>query len=583
MKINRFFYIFCFVFLAFGAHAAEVNISVDRKVITEGDDLLLTVEYTGTENEAPDFGDLSKNFTIVSNSTSKRFSFVNGDMTYSTQWRIGLAPKRTGKITIKPIKIGNLISNQLEVDVKEMSDVAFAPDRRENSNSPYFQIEKSFDISSPYVQQQTIFAVSIYDSIGLQNGDIFVNEEAKNDWIIIPLLSEPLVKQTVINNRNMNIVTYIFAAFPQKSGEINSPVFSFDGYYVKNSSFNFPNFTDDIDIFGMDFHNVFGQKVPVKMKTKPEKILVKAIPSQFNAKNWLPLSNLNVSAAWSAKNGFKVGEAVNRTIELTATGMTKSMLPQISFDEIDGIKQYPEKPEVSEQIIKGQVITSAKINDVYIPTKSGNITIPEIKIKWFNVNTNKEEFATIPQETLFVVPNPSVREEQSLLQEKPIKTTIDELKQEVPASNNSVNKGNNIKTKLLALYSQYKQFILGGVIAFICLLIMIMGIVSGRKNHHYRNEVIKAIKMHDYKKTKENLIIWAQAKFYPRPINNFNDIIQCTQNKEFSEQLNALNRFLYSSVSDFFDDVKFIETFKKIDKMKKDEKKNFDALPNLYD
>ena len=581
MKINKILCVLCFVFLAFRAYAAEVNISLDKNIVTEGDTLLLTVEYTGTESKTPNFDNLSKDFTIVSNSTSKRFNFINGNMTYSTQWRIGLAPKKTGKIIIEPIKIGNLISNQVEVEVKEMSDVAFVPDRRENSNSPYFQIEQSLDISSPYVQQQAIFVVNVYDSIGLQNGNIFVNEEAKNNWIIIPLLSEPLVKQDVINNKRMNIATYAFAAFPQKSGEIDAPVFSFDGYYVKNSSFSFPNFTDDIDIFGMDFHNIFGQKVPVRMKTKSEKVSVRPIPIQFSAKNWLPLNKLDISATWSAKNGFKVGEAVNRTIDLTAVGMTESMLPQIAFDEIDGVKQYPEKPEVSEKIVKGQVVTSAKINNVYIPTKSGNIVIPETKIRWFNVKTNKEEFATIPQETLFVVPNPSM-EEQQPLQEKPERPGVDK-EEPKPSISKNVAKKESLETKIFVLYSEYKQLILGGSVLLIGLLVLLFCGIFNRKKHHYRDAVIRAIEMRDYKKAKENLIIWAQAKFYPQPINNFNSINQCVQNKDFSDQLSALNRFLYSSSSEFFDDAKFIEIFKKVDKIRKDEKKNFDALPNLYD
>jgi len=582
MKVNKILCVLCSLFFAFAAYAAEVSISVDKNVITEGETLLLTVEYTGTENETPDFSSLSKDFTIVSNSTSKRFNFVNGNMSYSTQWRIGLSPKKTGKIVISPIKIGHLISNQAEVEVKEMSDVAFVPDKRENSNSPYFQIDQSLDVSSPYVQQQTIFVVNVYDSIGLQNGDIFVNEEAKNNWVIIPLLSEPIVKQEVINNKHMNVATYAFAAFPQKSGEIATPVFSFDGYYVKNSSFKFPSFTDDIDIFGVDFHNVFGQKVPVKMKTKSENIIVKPIPSQFDAKNWLPLSNLDASATWSAKNGFKVGEAVTRTIELTAHGMTKSMLPPLTFEEVDGIKQYPEKPETNEQIIKGQVVTSVKINNIYIPTKSGNIVIPETKIKWFNVNTNKKELAIIPEETLFVVPNPSIKEEKTSLQEEDVKPTITETKPE-PVTSKATEKQPDIKALALSLYAQYKNKILAGSALFVIVLVCLCFTFSRKKHNHYRDNVIKAIKMHDYKKAKEALIVWAQVKFYPESINNFNGIIQCVQNKDFSEQLSALNKLLYSSEADFFDDAKFIEIFKKADKIKTDEKKKIEALPNLYD
>ena len=81
----------------------------------------------------------------------------------------------------------------------------------------------------------------------------------------------------------------------------------------------------------------------------------------------------------------------------------------------------------------------------------------------------------------------------------------------------------------------------------------------------------------------EWLHILLKEEFINDSINNFNDIVQHVQNKEFSDQLSCLNKFLYSSNSDFFDGSKFIEIFKKIDTMKKDKKKNTEVLPNLYD
>lgn len=581
MKISRIFYCFCSLLLAFNAYAAELNISVDKKVIPEGDILSLVVEYTGSEGKAPDFSDLSKDFTIVSNSTSKRFNFINGNMTYSTQWRIGLQPNKVGKIVIGPLKIDNLISNQIEVDIKEMSDIAYVPDRRENSNAPYFQITQSADILSPYVQQQVVFLVNVYDSIGLQNGGVFINEEAKKDWIIVPLLSEPIIKQDVINNKHVNIASYLFAAFPQKSGEISAPIFSFDGYYIKNSSFKFPNFSDDIDIFGVDFHNILGQKIPVKMRTKPETVEVKPIPSQFRTGTWLPANNLKVSTSWSVKNGFKVGEAVTRTIDLTAVGVTESMLPQIKFDEIDGVRQYPEQPEISEYIDKGQVVTAAKINNVYIPTKSGTITIPETPIKWFNVKTNKEETAIIPEDTLFVVSNPAMVEAPS--DNKVESEVSDDNKQNNDIATNKIEESSHPDTTFLSAFSKYRHLLWIGFVFLVGFVVTAIYFASAKKRHFYRNFVIKTIKQHDYQKAKEAIIEWARDKFYPDSINNFNDIVQHVQNKEFSDQLSCLNKFLYSSNSDFFDGSKFIEIFKKIDTLKKDKKKNTEVLPNLYD
>ena len=105
-----------------------------------------------------------------------------------------------------------------------------------------------------------------------------------------------------------------------------------------------------------------------------------------------------------------------------------------------------------------------------------------------------------------------------------------------------------------------------------------------RKKHLLRNNVIRAIKKHDYKKAKETLLIWAAHKFNQTDFQNFNDLAKYLQNDAFSEQLSLLNKILYSNTNDYFDGAKFVEIFKKVDRLKiKKSKKNDNVLPNLYD
>jgi len=582
MKIIKLFIVLFLCTVAFNVYAAELRLSVDKKVITEADTLFLTIEYTGGDNKTPDLSSLQNDFQIVSNSSSQQIKFINGNMSQSKKWTLGLQPLRQGKITIAPVRIDNIISNSAEVEVKEVSNVAYVPDSRENSNAPYFQIEQTLDNSSPYVQQQITLLVNIYDSLGLQEGNLMIDEESKKDWVIIPLLDQPIVKQEIINYKQMNVETYAFAIFPQKSGDIKEPSFSFDGYYVKNSDFGFPHFNDDISMFGVNFRNVFGQRVPVRMKTKPKVITVKQIPASFSGSYWLPLNNLEVSSSWSAKKGFKVGEAVNRTINLRAYGMTESMLPQIKFPNAVGFNQYPEKPEVSEQVQQGIIVTNASINNVYIPSQSGTLTIPEIKIDWFNTKTNSVETAIIPAETVLVLPNHDLASSAtSLLQstEPQESSKANEQSQQDIPSKEELSKSFDFSFLLKFSIDTYLKILSVIVLIFIFLRLMVL---RKRKNFK-RNLIIKALRKHDYKKAKEALLYWAEDRFYPADINNFNDIAQLVNNQEFSEGLSSLNKILYSSNSDFFETSKFIEILKKVDKMKKNKRRKAEVLPNLYD
>lgn len=588
MKIKVFFLSLFFFFMTFYVQAKELNLSVDKKVLVEGDTLTLSIEYDGDSNNQPDLSSLSKDFSIVSTSTSQQFSFVNGAVSQIKKWSFGLRPLHTGKINIAPVKLDNLYSNRAEVEVKEMTDVAFVPDSRENTNSPYFEIKQEFDVKNPYVQQQVNFFVHIYDSIGLQNGAPTISAEAQKDWIIVPLTDKPIVRQEVINHKRMNIETYAFAAFPQKSGKLAVPQVSFEGFYIKDTAFDFPNFNDDINFFGFNFHNVFGQQVPVRMKTKEQTINVLPIPANSLSASWMPLNNLELSAKWGEKSRFKTGEALSRTVTLVATGMTENMLPKITFPEVEGFKQYPENPTTSEQIINGKIVTTASFNNVYIPQKSGKLTIPPLKIQWFNLNTQKLQITSIPQETIDIAPS----EEELLAKQRiapndnqPIFDPIESTPSSLDTTGNSdlAQDISSLKSSLSNLGIKEKAImpllILLGLLLFISFISF-----ERHKRNKLCNEIIRAIKKHDYKNAKENLLIWAQHKFRQTSIQNFNDISKCVQNNDFSEQLSLLNKALYSSSEDLFDSAKFIEILKKMDKLKCEQtEKNNAVLPNLYD
>ena len=588
MKIKVFLESLLFLFIAFCVHAKELNLSVDKKVVVEGDTVMLTLTYDGDSNKQPDLSRLGNDFSIVSSSTSQQFSFVNGAAAQIKKWSFGLKPLHKGKISIAPIKLDNLYSNSAEIEVKEMTDVAYVPDSRENSNSPYFEIKQEYDVSNPYQQQQVNFFVHIYDSIGLQNGALTISNDAQKDWFIVSLTDKPIIRQETINHKLMNIETYAFAGFPQKSGKLEIPQVSFEGFYVKDATFDFPNFDDDINFFGVDFHNVFGQQVPVRMKTKAETINVRPIPANSLSASWMPLNNLELSAQWADKSKFKTGEALTRVITLKATGMTEGMMPKITFPEAEGFKQYPEQPAFSQQIVDGKIVTTATFNNVYIPQKSGKLTIPPLKMQWFNVDTQKLQISSVPEEKIDIAPS-----EEELLNKESISSDNQRVvnsQEEGVSSNQRPAENAELDKDITSLKSSFAhlgipQNTLIFLFVLFCVLIFVaLFSIKHRQNHKRCNDVIRALKKHDYKKAKENLLIWAQHKFAKTDIQNFNDISKYAQNEAFSEQLNLLNKLLYSNSENFLDSAKFIEILKKVDKLKcKQIEKNDEILPNLYD
>lgn len=566
MKICNFLLALFICFATFSAYAEEVTLTVDKKIITDGDTVRLTVSYNGDSTQKPDISTLQQDFQIVSRSSSSSVNFINGHIAQNKQWTFGLKPKKTGKITIKPISVAGIRSNYAEIEVREVSNIAYVPDSKENTNSPYFQIEQTAFPTSPYVQQQITILVTVYDSLGLQNGAINISENALNDWSIVSLSDKPFIKQDIINGKKMNIMTFAFAAFPQRSGELTMPSISFEGYYIKNNDIDLAEF-DDFFALGFGFSNILGQKVPVRMRTKPQKIMVKPIPDTYTGKYWLPLTKLSADAVISGSDTFKVGDAISRKLKIIAVGTSKNMIPQFNFPETDTFKQYPETPEITEQVIDGNIVTIATFNIVYIPTAAGKQSLPALEIDWFNVQTGQNERTIVPKEDVFVKGDIVSAQEQKVNPSPLIKSeqNQDDI---LPKNLNNVPLEKSFDFRYLY---------------FLFLLIPLFFLFFKKTKNPYRSLVIDSIKKHDYKAARGYLIDWAKIKFARTDIRNLTMVADIVQNDEFSAQLTQLNKFMYSSKDEIFDSVKFIEIFKKIDKLKLKMRKSQSILPNLYD
>ena len=53
----------------------------------------------------------------------------------------------------------------------------------------------------------------------------------------------------------------------------------------------------------------------------------------------------------------------------------------------------------------GEIISIKKFSNVFIPEKTGKITIPEISIDWYNIKTGRFEKAILPSQTFDVLPS----------------------------------------------------------------------------------------------------------------------------------------------------------------------------------
>ena len=544
--------------------AQSFDATVNRNIVPEGETFVLTLELKDVDaSVSPDLSSLNQDFMILSVSNSYRTNIINSNVSKSRQWNLVMIPKRSGEITISEIELEGYKTKPITITVKPVGEEPLI--KSEDINSPKFKITGDINNNNPYVQEQINYQIKIQDIGGLQgNAPYFAT--ANDDWII-KLLGEPKIENKIINGEELREITFDYALFPLKSGELTIPPAQFKGFYLTRSSRTdpFARFFEEDSLFAeFDMKSVFADKNNVVLNTKPIKVNVK--PAISGAKWWLPAKDVKLSAEFNEpKPQFKVGEPVSRTIHMTAVGVLDTNLPEIEFVSVEGVKQYPEKPITEMSISGNDIVSLSKISNVYIPSKTGEVVLPKIEVNWFNTTTNSFEVATIPEYKIIVggIMSSSESEEQKLEQAK--EKTVVEV----------VNKADNTKTVYLLIVAFF-----GGILVALILTKLLTKIALKSNN---KKTIIEAAKAKNLKLLRDELIIWGQKHFPHNHIANLQDVADIFDSPIFNRELDKIRETLYANTEKDWDEKVFLEVFCNMCKsVKKHAKKQKDPLPKLY-
>ena len=556
-------------FLSIEAWAQSFEATVNRTTVPEGETFVLTLDLKDVDsNASPDLSGLAKDFTTFSVSNGYRTNIINGAVSKSRQWNLVLMPNQTGSLTIPSLEVAGYKTQPITLSVVP----AGSEDQLVSSqadNSPKFKMTGNVDNTTPYVGEQINYQLKLYDAGGLQ-GDApsFVSS---SDDFVIKNLGEPKIETKIVNGQTLREITFNYALFAQKSGELTIPPMRFNGYYLTKTTRTdpFARFFDDEQFFaGFGLNDVFASRTPVVLNTKPLKLNVK--PQAKGAQGWwVPAKEVKLSAEFEkGKPEFKVGEAVSRTIYLKAVGVLDSQLPEISFPAVKGLKQYPEKP-VTDMALEGDdVVSYARITNVYIPETSGQITLPEIKLKWFNTQTNSSEITSLPAVTVKVAPSSS----------SPQKDIVADTSASNVAAQ-PVQVIEQVNNQMVIWYL---------VIAFVCgiILTLLLGKILAKVAHpslNHKKAVIAAAKAKDLHLLREELLLWATSEFPRHKITNLQDVSDIFDNLSFNKELDKLRETLYSDDAKDWDNKEFLKNFEQISKhIKKHKRTKNEPLPKLY-
>jgi len=162
-------------------------------------------------------------------------------------------------------------------------------------------------------------------------------------------------------------------------------------------------------VFGNDpFGSLFQSSRPVRVRSQELTLTVRPIPDSMVGDVWLPAEALVVQDQWTPEEGeaqstWQVGEPITRTIVVQAMGLTGVQLPEITLPDNAMLKVYPDQAKVDTQLIDGSLIGVREQKLALVPSAPGRVTLPEIRIPWWNIKADRQEVAVIPARTITVL------------------------------------------------------------------------------------------------------------------------------------------------------------------------------------
>lgn len=524
----RIFISFVLLIIFSNIYAANITAELDISPVLVSDTFHLTYTASGSVDDDPDFSPIKTDFELLNTQQSSNMSMINGNITRSKTWTLTLIAKATGIFTIPAISFGSDQAPKVNVVVKAI------PVSNTATPNQNFILEMESSQQSGFIQQQFIITIRLLIAKNINSYQFSDLTTSNPDTLILPLGKDQQYK-TYRGKKQYIIVEKKFALFPQKTESLKINPF-IAAIAISNQS-------------NSRFYDPFNTRTTTKrLHSKAVTLNIDDIPAQYTSNNWLPSSSVKLIEEWPKNIKFIAGEPITRTLTLLANGLTSAQLPEIAQQSIDGLKQYPDKPESQEQQKTDGLITTRKQKLALIPTQAGSYTLPAINIPWWNTKTNKMETARLAQRTFTVLPSLSNTNIPITSMKQPIDTSVKASASPSPLTEKAQpnNEGSFwfwISTLFIFLW-----------IATLILWWRTTSKIAPQKEKSpdvsqsissSLKHIKAACKNNDAQQTKTALLNWAKLVYPETKPNNLSDIAKDVD-ESLKQDIMSLNAYLYS-------------------------------------
>ncbi len=504
-------------------HAMQVRAEVDRERIylDESVNLILTAEGAEVKG-TPDLVPLQQDFDVLGQSTQTNIKYENRQYYMIYSWVIEIKPRNTGTIQIPGITIGTESTNPLELTVEQ-----FTGNRQSVGADIFLEVEAH--PLDPYVQSQVIFTVRLFADANIPQGSLSKPEVT---FGLMEQLGRDRRYRSNRANRDYQVIEKRFALFPEQSGPQTIPSVEFAGIVARgNTNTMQTEFTRE---------RVSSDSIAIQVRPKPV---------SFSGTTWLPAQDLKLVDSWDGRlPEIVAGRPESRKISIQAEGLRAVQLPSPEYESNQTVRVYGTNPELKTTHTARSTVGQRDEEFAIIPSTLENLVVPAFRVVWWDVNEDREKVAELPP----IAASP-VAAETSAGGESAISLQASPSTDE-PRS-------------LITVDTSVWMLISLGML-FMWLLTLVGWYVSRRMNRMRDAEIQerdarreltrrqslrslrRACRENDPVRVADALLGWSKLNWAGNSPGNLIELGVRVGNEEFSQELERLDRRLYSGGSD---------------------------------
>ncbi|MBN8703504.1 MAG: protein BatD [Bacteroidetes bacterium] len=414
-QINRYITIvlLCtlYIVLCTSIYAQKFTASASKTVVAVGEQFQITfaINTSASSFKAPSLNE----FDVYSGpNQSQSMQFVNGNMSQSISFSYIIAAKKEGKYTIAPASVNadgkKVESNSMVIEVvKGSGNAGTGGGNQRNSNSSSQQTandnlfaKTTVSKTKVYVGEQIMVSHKIYTRLNLRGFQDYELPSYNGFW------SQDVVSkgQIELTTENIDGAMYQVAElkkvflFPQRSGTLEIEPVEVT-CIVRERSSNAPQ-----SIFDQFFGGGGYKDVSYKIKSRPVKIDVSALPEANKPKDFSGAVGNYTMKTQLSKEKLKVNDAINLVYTISGRGNLKLIdAPAVNFPQ--EFEKYDPKVTDNVSVSSSGVAGSKTFDYLLIAREQGTFKLDALSFSYFD--PEKKSYVTLPAPEFSIQVDPS--------------------------------------------------------------------------------------------------------------------------------------------------------------------------------